>query len=249
MPSRSSSDKAHGYIDNVAEICGEEYVTRDEVIKEAVQKVGEEVACAICDCGCFSEDAPVNVTGKGMVQMKDLQVGDEVEAMTSAGLLTHSTIQFFLHRDPEQIAEFRCFCTDDGRELLLTAEHQLGVVDDDDGVLFTFAADVLEGMQLVVPTEDRSQLVRIVSIQRRTFAGIYAPCTGEGTIVVAGLGCSCYALVQHEDAHKSLAVLRRPLAQFPTAANQACHGVVRCLRVPVFRKVALRSRRTYQPTS
>jgi hypothetical protein len=197
---------------------------------------------------CFPEDASVNVTGKGMLHMKDLQVGDEVEAMTSAGLLTHSKVEFFLHRDPKQVVEFLCFSTDDGRELLLTQDHQLGVVDDDDGVLFMFAADVLEGMQLVVPMKDRSQLVRIVSIQRRTCSGIYAPCTREGTIVVAGLGCSCYALVQHEDAHKSLAVLRRPLAQFPTAANRACHGVVQCLRVPAVRKVALRSQRTQQPT-
>lgn len=218
--------------------------------KAAIKHIAEEHGPAIAEemvnngdnaasC-CFPGGALVNVIGKGAVAMINLQVGDELEAMTSAGLLMHSRVDFFLHRDPKETAEFLCFSTDDGRELVLTPDHQLGVVDDDHGVLFVFAADVLEDMQLVVPMTDHLQLVRIVLIQRRMCAGLYAPCTREGTIVVAGIGCSCYALVQHEDAHQALAVLRRPLANFPTVANCACHSMVQCSRVPAVRRVALR---------
>jgi len=203
-----------------------------------VAMIGGCIVDTMAGC-CFPANAMVNVTGKGTVPMMKLQVGDEVEAMTVAGFLTYSRVGFFLHRDPDQIAEFLCFTTDDGRELALTPDHQLGVVDDVGGgeVTFMFAADVVIGMKLVIPMTNFPQMVNVVSIRRQTFTGVYAPCTNEGTIVVSGCGCSCYAHVQHEEVHQSLKSIYGPMAQFPKTAQHAFETAGHYLGVPVARKV------------
>lgn len=197
-------------------------VAVDQSVSEVRENGLTHLISNLHHCCCFPADAMVNVTGKGSIPMMKLQVGDEVEAMTSAGFLTHSQVGFFLHRDPEQSAEFVSLETDDGREVVLTPDHQLGVVDDigDGNVMFMFAADVAVGMKLVIPMTDFPQIVTVTSSRRQTLTGIYAPCTTEGTIVVSGCGCSCYAMIQHEDVHQSLAMFYGPLAQFPKMSQQ-----------------------------
>jgi hypothetical protein len=198
-----------------------------------MQEVVEDGALAI-GCGvvimltCFPGHMLIKVVGKGEIPLEDVQVGDQIEAMDSAGKLVHNRVDFFLHRDPTKIAEFICFRVGGGRELVMTPDHQICVFDDDDGLLFLFARDVQEGMKLVVPTETRPELASITSIERQTFTGIYAPCTQEGTIVIAGFGCSCYAVVPHSDAHAALAQVRQPLSNFPRVANHGFHTAVRC---------------------
>lgn len=181
---------------------------------------------------CFPGKAKVKVVGKGEIPMSALAVGDMVEAMSSTGALTNSKVEFFLHRDPQIVAPFLRLSTANGRVLVITQDHQLGVVDEDDGVLFMFAGDVQEGMNLVVPARNGHSLTRITSVTHETNTGIYAPCTTEGTIVVDGLGCSCYALGQHETIHRQMALVRRPLANFPTVAKHTCHGIVQCMKIP-----------------
>jgi len=199
------------------------------VIGGACLEYGPDAANAAADGAsscCFPPCALVNVTGKGAVPMAKLQIGDEVETMTVSGYLTHGCVDFFLHKEPEKVAEFLGLSTDDGRKLLLTPDHQLGVDNGRGRVTFMFAADVTEGMNLLVPKTDFPQWVKVTSIGRETLTGIYAPCTAEGTIVVSGLGCSCYAVCQHEDVHQSLALLYRAMSQFPHTATRACHAAL-----------------------
>jgi len=204
-----------------------------------VAKVAFEFGCCCLAClCCFPGHMLTKVVGKGEIPLENVQVGDQIEAMDSAGKLVHNRVDFFLHRDPTKIAEFICFCIGDGRELVMTPDHQICVCDDDDGLLFLFARDVQEGMMLVVPTETRPELASITSIRRQTFTGIYAPCTQEGTIVIAGFGCSCYAAVPHSDAHTALAQIRKPLTKFPTLANCGFHTAVRCCGPSTLQKAA-----------
>merc|ERR1712224_940665 len=94
-------------------------------------------------------------------------------------------------------------------------------------------------MQLVVPTDQRGELDQVISVESEIITGVYAPCTTAGTVVVNGIGCSCYAAVQHEDAHRKMQYISQPLSHFPSAANQGCHGVVGCLRMRLPRMLVL----------
>merc|ERR1711862_1014794 len=102
----------------------------------------------------------------------------------------------------------------------------------------------VEGRELVISPDHQ-----VAVVQSETVTGVYAPCTAEGTVVVNGIGCSCYAAVQHEDAHKKMQYINQPLSLFPSTANRGCHGVVGCLRMRVPRKLILAKDVPFAPAS
>ena len=133
---------------------------------------------------CFSASSLVFVKRKqGPVQMKDLEVGDEVLDVD----LQYVKVIGWLHRDESLDAEFiELSCG--SASLEVTPEHLLYCTDAQDYVQAKLAR-TLETLFF-----DGSMMPRRIESKRTVQrTGIYAPLTTSGTLLVNGINASCYA--------------------------------------------------------
>jgi hypothetical protein len=138
---------------------------------------------------CFSPSNTVQVDGKGIIPIQDLQIGDYVKSSTTNN--EYSRVVSFMHKDLHAEVIYLQIYTDRGNEspLEITPEHFLFLSH---GKLVT-ARDLRVGD--ILDTDQGKQMVTTIhTVYRR---GMLAPLTESGNVVVSGVHASCYvALLQ-----------------------------------------------------
>jgi hypothetical protein len=135
---------------------------------------------------CFSSVATVTVRHKGLSEMTDLQVGDQVQ--TPNGF---SPIYGFAHSDTTTETIFLQICTEENgkRPLEVSGDHLVFLANNNTPV----RADSIR-VGHILANEAAGALVTSIGVVTRN--GLYAPLTTTGTINVDGIVSSCYVSLQ-----------------------------------------------------
>ena len=166
--------------------------------------------------GCFSKDSTVFTT-KGEVQMKNLQVGDEV--LTGSGLENYEPIYAFGHIEPRVVADFIEISFESVDSHGSKQDHSIEMTDEHliylRGETHPIRAGAVQvGNILVGLGGGLAKVTKLSSIRKE---GVYAPLTASGKIVVNGLVVSTYVSLQKEaDMYSQVGKggwLRLPLSQ------------------------------------
>lgn len=136
---------------------------------------------------CFSGESVVNVLGKGPTPMKELQVGEKVQAGLSG---SYETVYGFAHLDKDSTADFLQIYLDDAANTMpleITKDHMVYL----DGQMIP-ASSVKKGDAL----HGINGPMKVTKVQLVQRTGLYAPLTPSGTIHVNGIMASNYILLQ-----------------------------------------------------
>ena len=162
---------------------------------------------------CFPSNSLLNVQTKTenneLITHKksfhDIRVGDMVESAPNA----FSPILTFMHRDPKEKSVFLSIVTDKS-SLTLSPGHFLfkleeGMEAKTENAKFVKAKDIKLGDNILVPSGQDFETVKVTDINYKISTGIYAPITKEGTLVVypdetaTGIMASCYSDFSHTE--------------------------------------------------
>jgi hypothetical protein len=152
---------------------------------------------------CFSADMMVHVQDKGIISMRDLQVGDMVLSGTQAdGSKKYQRIYAFGHWDDSTSTTYlQIYSVDDisTPQLELSGNHLLFVKESN----YPVRADMLQPGStkiLRVQSDGTNEAVPISHIQEHIIRnGAYLPLTPDGTIIVNNVSASTYVSI-HRDA-------------------------------------------------
>ena len=151
--------------------------------------------------GCFPADATVQVQQKGLVAMKDLQMGDFV--LTDAASQKYEPVYSFGHYDKNWQADFVQLETAQN-SLGLTANHLVYL----QGQRSPIRADQVQlGDSIQTSTPASTPVTKISTVQNQ---GLFMPLTQSGKIMVNGILASSYVSIQ-DDAP---AIAQHPLLKF-----------------------------------
>jgi len=167
--------------------------------------------------GCFSGDMTVMTPG-GKKRMDELHVGDEVLVLTSESEKKFQPIEWFYHRDTNQVIDYVNLRTKSGRHLSLTGNHMIPFVPCDskkisleelDKLVITstqFAAKAKLGLCLATKLSDDTGFVAdpIISVSTDRKSGVFSPITGQGTIMVNDIQTSCYSSVENQAVQRTV---------------------------------------------
>ncbi|CAL1263456.1 unnamed protein product [Larinioides sclopetarius] len=160
--------------------------------------------------GCFNGDSTVH-TLMGKKKMSQLRIGDKVLVATADGSLDYSEIILFLDHDNSESRWFQTIITESGAEITLTSSHLIfsksGDNLDDKKVVATYAKDIeIEAPDLLQAKISLEKVVNVTVVRK---AGIFAPLTLHGTVVVNNVVASCYAVISnHHLAHVAFLPMR-----------------------------------------
>ena len=129
--------------------------------------------------GCFSASSTVIVSGKGSTKMTDLKIEDQV--LTAQG---YESIYAFAHDDDETVAEFLQLQTNTGI-LEVTGEHLIYL----HGKPNPRRADSIQVKDTLQGKDGATVVKEIRTVQK---AGLHAPLTPSGTLIVNDIMASCY---------------------------------------------------------
>ncbi|GBM12111.1 Sonic hedgehog protein A [Araneus ventricosus] len=168
--------------------------------------------------GCFSGNSTVH-TLMGKKKMSQLSIGDKVLVTTADGSLDYSEVILFLDRDNLESRWFQTIITESGAEITLTSTHLIftksGDNLDDKKAVATYAKNVEIGHFIYVVSEASNllqakiSLEKVINVTTTRNAGIFAPLTLHGTVVVNNVVASCYAVISnHQLAHVAFLPMR-----------------------------------------
>ncbi|PAV78078.1 hypothetical protein WR25_09273 [Diploscapter pachys] len=154
---------------------------------------------------CFSEDTWVYTT-EGKKNMSQLNVGDFVLSVDEYAKLFFTPITFWMHRDPNTIADFVTIMTEYGKMLRLSPRHFMfrekcrdmkhypewirSLPANSEAV---FAEDLRVGDCVYLFYKGFWKFQKLQEIEITTRRGVYAPMTTNGKIIVNDLLASCFA--------------------------------------------------------
>ena len=139
--------------------------------------------------GCFSAMSTVVVQGKGVVPMKDIQVGDMVMVDGSR----YEPVYAMGHRQEDYLASFLKISTIE-ESVEVTPEHLLYLAKKD---LPVRADSIKVGDSLRVHDGDR----KVTKIEVVEHEGLFDPLTPSGKVMVNGIMASTYIALQAGDEH------------------------------------------------
>ena len=142
---------------------------------------------------CFSGTTEVMVENKGVVSMKDLSIGDRVQVEGGK----FEPVFSFGHRDENQLTMYLRMKLSTGRSLDITPDHMVYAI----GKGFVAASDI-KASDLLVNGDGGP--VGIMSIDRITSRGAFAPFTPSGTVLVNQVLASTYIAIGEQEEEKSL---------------------------------------------
>jgi len=131
---------------------------------------------------CFSGATTVFVKNKGLISMNQLQIGDAVLSADHE----YDTVYSFGHYSEARAAEYQLFLP----SMLQVSPNHLVFLQEGNAVT---ASSVKVGDVLL-----HGGIV--TGIQTVTARGVYAPFTSSGTIMVNGVGASCYVSLQGSES-------------------------------------------------
>jgi len=163
---------------------------------------------------CFPGDAIVHTRSRGDVTLATLRRGEDVLAEAfPGGPLQFEPVLDFIHRRPEKGGGYVELVHEGGR--LRVSPNHLVFVATQTGRMDKTAGDVSIGDRLFVVDVGASNHSRVLEVRHQSqAAGMYAPLTYSGTIVVDGVVASNYASpgigvqLSHGLAHFMLMPLR-----------------------------------------
>jgi len=143
---------------------------------------------------CFSGSSLVEVKGKGIISIDQLNVGDEVRV----GPDSFDHVFGFGHKTHSgKFSYLEIKTTENSNSLKISKSHMLFVVDIGSGEIHAVpASDVKVGNWLHTDSTIPAQVEDIISVFDE---GAYAPFTKSGTIVVNGVVSSNYVSLQGTD--------------------------------------------------
>jgi hypothetical protein len=177
---------------------------------------------------CFPSESSV-MTVTGPKKMKDLSVGDNVRVITSDGRVEFSPTVGWLHREPEGIGAYLRITTS-RRQIHISDAHLLATVKAG-RVEYVPASEAVAGTAVLecdtAPGPNGSVAVwgnTVQRVEKVQMKGIFAPLTEAGTIVVDGVGASCYACTKsHKAAHAAMKPMRSMYRHSPEKMKQQNH--------------------------
>lgn len=165
--------------------------------------------------GCFTATSTVVTESGEKRKLSELQIGERVLSMNGDGQPVFSEVLMFMDRDVNQKREFVEIRTERGSKITVTPAHLLLTTslitskNVERVQKYTFADRVQEGDYLLVNINGTLMPDRVRTITATLSRGVFAPLTGEGTIVVDGVVASCYALIDSQlVAHLSFMPVR-----------------------------------------
>lgn len=168
--------------------------------------------------GCFPGTSRVRTEGGLVLPLSRLSVGDTVLSFDdSSATLRHDRIIAFLHsaETGNGNTTFVQFSVAGGTTIMLTRDHLIYVSSNNNAsagdIRPRFAGQVVRG-DYILTADGNASVVRreVVGVDAVYFdAGLYAPLTSSGNIVIDDVIASCYAAVKsHRLAHLAMAPLR-----------------------------------------
>ena len=155
---------------------------------------------------CFPKNAHVQLENNETISVASLTHGDRILAMSSSGAPVYSEFISFLHMDSTQVATFLAIHTDT-HTVQISQKHLLYIQDKTNSKgFYDFAKNIKVGQYvLTAAIEGGFVASRVNGVESFVNAGVYAPLTAEGTVVVDGVVASCYAEVKsHNLAHMAI---------------------------------------------
>jgi hypothetical protein len=134
--------------------------------------------------GCFSASSLVTVRNMGLVEMKDIHVGDIVATKTG-----WSIVSTFLHWHDSHTVDAIRLEHEDGA-LTLSPNHLVSVTDERGRNKGYISAQNV-GPDMFLESAD-GKASQVLSTEYVRMDGYYAPLTEDGTIIVDGVVASCY---------------------------------------------------------
>ncbi|EAA01079.5 AGAP001412-PA [Anopheles gambiae str. PEST] len=149
--------------------------------------------------GCFTGDSTVLTEAGVHRKLSELRIGERVQAVDAAGRTVFSEVLMFMDRDTHQRREFVTIEAEGGALLKVTPAHLVMVWRRERSeTRFVFADRVREGDHILVHVAGSLEPRAVHRISATLAEGVYAPLTGEGTIVVDSIAASCYALIDSQ---------------------------------------------------
>lgn len=152
--------------------------------------------------GCFSATSTVTVLGKGIIQMRHLQIGDEVLTGNSNQYRAkYSRVYAFGHHSINARTKFYQISTTAAGVLPIemTGDHLVFV----QGKVNPVRADAVQVDDVLVGENGSGLFVKSVTTVEKS--GLYAPMTLSGSLLVNGIVSSNYIALQ--DTHEEFAQL------------------------------------------
>uniref|UniRef100_A0A915D2K5 Uncharacterized protein n=1 Tax=Ditylenchus dipsaci TaxID=166011 RepID=A0A915D2K5_9BILA len=153
---------------------------------------------------CFTADTLVRTANGANKRMDELKIGEWVLSANRTQLV-YTVVESWIHRVPQQLAEFQKIEMDDGKVVKLTAKHFIyktkcsgnsNIVPFSQVSLQPVYAEKVEvGDCLYVLQGSNFVERRVKGVSTVQEQGIYAPMTGNGDIVVDDVFASCYTIL------------------------------------------------------
>ncbi|VDK49251.1 unnamed protein product [Anisakis simplex] len=163
---------------------------------------------------CFAGDSQVQMSNGEMRRMDDLKVDDWILSEDDDGNTEYVRVKSWMHRLPQQTAEFLKINLENGKSIKLTPSHfifRTKCSGEDSYVMpgemdkkAVWAEKVQPGECLysLDTVANRFIETKVLSIDRVNEVGIYAPLTENGKIVVNGVLASCYVVVESQSLQR-----------------------------------------------
>jgi len=156
---------------------------------------------------CFSGDSLVEVKDAGFVAMRDIQIGDLVRTDTTSNSGKFEPIYSFGHYAPDlkDANMLRIHAADPNdpsttASIEISPDHLMAIK----GQGYVPASTVKVGDTVIHFTEDGGRndvSKRVIDIEDIKAAGVFAPFTPSGTIIVNGFLASCFITLQPGQSH------------------------------------------------
>ncbi|XP_048112069.1 tiggy-winkle hedgehog protein [Alosa alosa] len=164
--------------------------------------------------GCFPGSSLVTLKDGTTKYIKDLKLGDKVQAADEQGNVVYSDFLMFIDQDTQTQRLFYVIETSEPkRKLRLTAAHLIFTSSSTDNseMLIMYASEVKSGHKVFVFDEAVGKL-KVATVERiytEEYHSSFAPVTAHGTILVDQVLASCYAVIEsHKWAHWAFAPFR-----------------------------------------
>lgn len=150
---------------------------------------------------CFTADTMVTLANGEQKRMDEIKINDWVMSANRSNAI-YSPVESWVHRMPEQDAEFLHIHLDGGKNLKITDKHfiyktqctkenvALGYYEVN--MKSVYAEKVNVGDCLYVHQDGAFVQKKVVKIEKIQERGIYAPMTANGDIIVNDVFASCY---------------------------------------------------------
>lgn len=150
--------------------------------------------CSKAAASCFPGDATVTLPGGTTKPMALLEVGDKVQVLKADGSISFEDVYFFDHQVGGGAHEFVRLALAGGAALELTGGHFVPVGSSLAAATMKRARDVVPGdLLLTLARGGAASAEEVASVTRVTKAGLFAPVTASGTVVVDGVVASAYS--------------------------------------------------------